>query len=74
MEYSKLKDLFLEKTFQCFSLDLEEKTIKLFERKNKDMDTHIFEELQLITTTLMKSDCDFYVCDNGNIVLKDQTI
>ncbi len=71
MDCSKLQELFLEKSFQCFNLDIENKTINLFNREDEKMDTFIFEELQLITSTLMRSDCDFYVCDNGNIVLKN---
>lgn len=70
MDYSKLQELFLEKSFQCFSLDIDHKTIKLFDRKNNEMDSAIFNELQLITNILMNMRCDFYVCDSGNIVIK----
>ena len=73
MDCSKVQNLFSEYTFQCFDLNTKEKTIELFERKDNEMDTQIFEELQLITKTLMKSECDFYVCDNGNIVLKKES-
>lgn len=67
-----VKELFETYDFNYFTLNKEPKTIIEINdalKNNTNSHTGIFEEVQVITECLKKTNCDYSIDINGNIIL-----